>query len=35
LCAIETKRSSAPKVERGLRSACDDLTPAKRFVVYP
>ena len=33
--AIEVKRSSAPKVERGFHSACADLDPQKRFVVYP
>ena len=32
---IEIKRSSAPKVVRGFHSACADLKPAKRFVVYP
>jgi predicted AAA+ superfamily ATPase len=35
LWAIEIKRSSAPKVERGFYSACADLEPNKRFVVYP
>jgi len=35
LWAVEIKRSSAPKVERGFHIACDDLKPAKRFVVYP
>ena len=33
--AIEVKRSSAPKPERGFHSACTDLDPAKRFLVYP
>jgi len=33
--AIEVKRSSAPKAERGFHSACADLDPAKRFLVYP
>jgi uncharacterized protein len=33
--AIEIKRSSAPKVERGFHTACADLKPNKRFVVYP
>jgi predicted AAA+ superfamily ATPase len=32
--AIEIKRSSAPRVERGLRSALDDLKPERSFVVY-
>lgn len=35
LWAIEIKRSSAPKIERGFHSACADLSPAKRFIVYP
>ncbi|MGC9224612.1 MAG: ATP-binding protein [Terracidiphilus sp.] len=34
LWAIEVKRSSAPKIERGFYSACADLKPHKRFVVY-
>jgi predicted AAA+ superfamily ATPase len=33
--AIEVKRSSAPKAERGFHSACADIDPAKRFLVYP
>jgi predicted AAA+ superfamily ATPase len=33
--AIEVKRSLAPKVERGLRSALEDLQPDRSFVVYP
>lgn len=32
--AIEVKRSSAPKIERGLRSALNDLQPERGFVVY-
>lgn len=35
LWAVEINRGSAPKVERGFHNACDDLAPAKRFVVYP
>jgi uncharacterized protein len=35
LWAVEIKRSSAPKVERGFHSACADLKPNRRFVVYP
>ncbi len=35
LWAIEIKRGSAPKVERGFHNACDDLEPDQRFVVYP
>jgi uncharacterized protein len=34
LWAIEVKRSSAPKIERGFHSACADLNPQKRFLVY-
>lgn len=33
--AIEVKRSLAPKVERGLRSAFEDVAPERSFVVYP
>lgn len=33
--AIEIKRSLTPKLERGFHAACTDLTPAKKFVVYP
>lgn len=32
--AIEVKRTSAPKVERSLRFALDDLKPERSFVVY-
>jgi predicted AAA+ superfamily ATPase len=35
LCAIEIKRSLSPKLERGFHAACDDLKPARRWVVYP
>ncbi|TAJ78134.1 MAG: ATP-binding protein [Gallionellaceae bacterium] len=35
LWAIEIKRSLNPKVERGFHSACADLNPARKFVVYP
>ena len=34
LWAIEVKRSSAPKIERGFYSACADLKPRRRFLVY-
>lgn len=34
-CAIEIKRSVAPKVARGSYAACADLKPARKFVVYP
>ena len=33
--AIEVKRSLAPKVERGFHSACEDLQPARKLVIYP
>ncbi|MDO8320296.1 MAG: ATP-binding protein [Rhodoferax sp.] len=33
--AIEIKRSLTPKVERGFHSACADLSPARKLVVYP
>ena len=33
--AVEVKRSLSPKLERGFYAACADLTPAKKFVVYP
>jgi predicted AAA+ superfamily ATPase len=33
--AIEIKRSLTPRPERGFYSACLDLTPERRFVVYP
>jgi hypothetical protein len=32
--AVEVKRTLAPKVERGLRSALQDLQPERGFVVY-
>lgn len=32
---IEVKRSLAPKLERGFRSAWTDLAPRRGFVVYP
>lgn len=35
LWAIEIKRSLNPKPERGFHSACADLQPQRRFVVYP
>ena len=35
LWAIEIKRSLAPRLERGFHTACADLNPARRFVVYP
>jgi predicted AAA+ superfamily ATPase len=33
--AIEVKRSAAPKLERGMRSALEDLQPERSFIVYP
>ena len=33
--AIEIKRSLAPKLERGFYSACEDVLPERKFVVYP
>ena len=33
--AVEIKRSLAPRVERGLRSALSDIEPERSFVVYP
>lgn len=33
--AVEIKRSLAPKVERGFHAACEDLSPVRKFVVYP
>lgn len=35
LWAIEIKRSLKPRPERGFHSACEDLGPERRFVVYP
>jgi predicted AAA+ superfamily ATPase len=34
LWAIDIKRSSAPKLERGFHHACADIGPTHRFVVY-
>ena len=34
LWAIEIKRGSSPKVDAGFHVACEDLRPAKRFVVF-
>jgi hypothetical protein len=33
--AVEVKRSLKPQPERGFHSACADLAPARRFIVYP
>ncbi|MGE0349247.1 ATP-binding protein [Hydrogenophaga sp.] len=35
LWAVEIKRSLSPKVERGFHSACEDLQPQHKVVVYP
>jgi uncharacterized protein len=35
LWAVEVKRSSAPRIGRGVQSACADVKPHKRFIVYP
>ena len=32
--AIDIKRTSAPKVERGFRSALDDVKPTRAFLVH-
>ena len=34
LWAIEIKRGLSPKLERGFHQACEDLKPARRFLVY-
>jgi hypothetical protein len=33
--AVEVKRRHAPRVERGFTEACEDVEPARQFVVYP
>jgi predicted AAA+ superfamily ATPase len=33
--AIEVKRSLTPKPERGFHSVCQDVSPARKFLVYP
>ena len=33
--AIEIKRSTTPKVERGFYSACEDIQPSRRWLIYP
>ncbi len=35
LWAVEIKRSLTPRPERGFHSACADLLPERKFVVYP
>jgi uncharacterized protein len=34
LWAIEIKRGLAPKVERGFHTACEDIAPTRRLIVY-
>ena len=34
-CAVEIKRSLSPRLEPGFHSACKDVKPDARFVVYP
>ena len=33
--AVEVKRSLTPRLERDFHSGCADLSPVRRFVVYP
>lgn len=33
--AVEVKRSASPRLERGMRSALEDIRPERSFVVYP
>lgn len=35
LWAVDVKRSLAPHPAKGFHSACEDLQPERRFVVYP
>lgn len=35
LWALEIKRSLSPKLERGFYSACADLSPTRKLVIYP
>lgn len=35
LWAIEIKRSLSPKPEKGFHSACEDLNPTRKYIVYP
>jgi predicted AAA+ superfamily ATPase len=32
--AIEVKRSLSPKPEKGIHTACDDLKPDRKFLIY-
>jgi hypothetical protein len=31
---IEIKRSTTPKVERGFYSACEDIQPSRKWLIY-
>jgi predicted AAA+ superfamily ATPase len=33
--AVEVKRGTAPRADRGFHAACSDLRPNRRYVVYP
>lgn len=33
--AIDIKSSSAPKATRGFRTACEDISPVQKMLVYP
>ena len=33
--AIEVKRSTTPKVESGFHGACQDISPTKKWLIYP
>jgi predicted AAA+ superfamily ATPase len=33
--AIEIKRSTTPKVERGFYSACEEVRPSRKWLIYP
>ena len=33
--AVEIKRSTTPKVARGFHSACEDLGPCRKWLIYP
>jgi len=33
--AIEIKRSTTPKVERGFYSACEDIRASRKWLIHP
>ena len=33
--AIEIKRSTTPRVERGFYNACEDVLPSQKWLIYP